>query len=125
MKKKTPQSDVLPSPTIAHLLILKVRASHILDRFNKPEGSQINLEQLYGQTDFAKYLWEKLSGTLQLSPSERNAVDTDVLEALGQFLRHPRSRELMSGPRSVVRTFNRAAQRYIENSRPYSIFRFL
>ncbi|MCY3723778.1 MAG: hypothetical protein OXG97_16275 [Candidatus Poribacteria bacterium] len=103
---------------------IELRASHILDRFNKPEGSQINLEQLYGQTDFAKYLWEKLSGTLQLSPSEQNAVDTDVLEALGQFLRHPRSRELMSGPRSVVRTFNRAAQRYIESSRPYSIFDF-
>ncbi len=103
---------------------IELRASHILDRFNKPEGSQINLEQLYGQTDFAKYLWEKLSGTLQLSPSERNAIDTDVLEALGQFLRHPRSRELMSGPRSVVRTFNRAAQRYIESSRPYSIFDF-
>ncbi len=103
---------------------IELRASHILDRFNKPEGSQINLEQLYGQTDFAKYLWEKLSGTLQLSPSERNAVDTDVLEALGQFLRHPRSRELMSGPRSVVRTFNRAAQRYIESNRPYSIFDF-
>jgi len=30
----------------------------------------------------------------------------------------------MSGPRSVVRTFNRAAQRYIESSRPYSIFDF-
>ncbi|MDE0014945.1 MAG: hypothetical protein OXU51_02075 [Candidatus Poribacteria bacterium] len=103
---------------------IELRASHILDRFNKPEGSQINLEQLYGQTDFAKYLWEKLSETLQLSPSERNAVDTDVLEALGQFLRHPRSRDLMSGPRSVVRTFNRAAQRYIESSRPYSIFDF-
>ena len=103
---------------------IELRASHILDRFNKPEGSQINLEQLYGQTDFAKYLWEKLSGTLQLSPSERNAVDTDVLEALGQFLRHPRSRELMSGPRSVVRTFNRAAQCYIESGRPYSIFDF-
>lgn len=103
---------------------IELRASHILDRFNKPEGSQINLEQLYGQTDFAKYLWEKLSGTLQLSLSERSAVDMDVLEALGQFLRHPRSRELMSGPRSVVRTFNRAAQRYIESGRPYSIFDF-
>lgn len=103
---------------------IELRANHILDRFNKPEGSLINLEQLYGQTDFAKYLWEKLSVTLQLSPSECNTVDTDVLEALGQFLRHPRSRELMSGPRSVVRTFNRAAQRYIENGRPYAIFDF-
>ena len=103
---------------------IEFRESHILDRFNKPEGSLINLEQLYGQTDFAKYLWDKLTVTLQLSSSERNAVDTDVLEALGQFLRHPRSRELMSGPRSVVRTFNRAAQHYIESNRPYSIFNF-
>lgn len=103
---------------------IELRASHILDRFNKPEGSLINLEQLYGQTDFAKYLWEKLTVTLQLLSSECNAVDTDVLEALGQFLRHPRSRELMSGPRSVVRTFNRAAQHYIESDSPYSIFDF-
>ena len=103
---------------------IEFRANHILDRFNKPEGSLINLEQLYGQEDFAKYLWKKLALTRQLSPSECNAVDTDVLEALGQFLRHPRSRELMSGPRSIVRTFNRAAQHYLESNRPYSIFDF-
>lgn len=103
---------------------IEFRGSHILDRFNKPEGSLINLEQLYGQEDFAKYLWEKLALTCRLSTSECQAVDRDVLEALGQFLRHPRSRELISGPRSVVRTFNRAAQRYIESNRTYSIFDF-
>ena len=103
---------------------IEFRGSHILDRFNKPEGSLINLEQLYGQEDFAKYLWEKLTLTCSLSTSECQAVDKDVLEALGQFLRHPRSRELISGPRSVVRTFNRAAQCYIESNSTYSIFDF-
>ena len=103
---------------------IEFRGSHILDRFNKPEGSLINLEQLYGQEDFARYLWEKLTLTCGLSTSECQAVDKDVLEALGRFLRHRRSRELISGPRSVVRTFNRAAQRYIKSNRTYSIFDF-
>ncbi len=100
------------------------RQKHILARFNKPEGSLIDLEQFYGQTEFATHLWGKLATSRELTHAERNAIDADVLNALGQFLRHSRSRELMSGPRSVVRTFNRAAQHYTEHKCPYSIFDF-
>ena len=103
---------------------IELRAGQILDRFNKPEGSLINLEQFYGQTEFAKHLWTKLSVTCKLSPLEREAIDEDVLNALGQFLRHARSRELITGPRSVVRTFNCAAHHYKEKKVPYSLFDF-
>lgn len=95
-----------------------------LDRFDKPTGTLIDLEQFYGQIDFANHLWGKLTVTCQLSSSEAQAIDTDVLNALGQFLRHPRSTELISGPRSVVSAFNRAASHYIESKTPYSIFDF-
>ena len=100
------------------------RAKHILARFNKPEGSLIDLEQSYGQTEFARHLWDKLAVSRKLSPTERSAIDDDVLDALGQFLRHSRARDLMSGPRSVVKTFNRASLHYTENKRPYSLFDF-
>ena len=103
---------------------IELRASQILDRFNKPEGSLINLEQFYGQTEFAKHLWEKLAISCSLSDLERNAIDDKVLDALGQFLRHARSRELISGPRSVVRTFRRAAHHYIARKTPYSLLDF-
>ena len=100
------------------------REKHILARFNKPEGSLIDLEQFYGRTTFARNLWDKLAVSRKLSPTERSAIDDDVLEALGQFLRHSRSRELISGPRSVVKTFNRASLHYTEQDRSYSLSDF-
>ena len=100
------------------------RARHILARFNKPEGSLIDLEQSYGQTEFARHLWDKLAVSRRLSPTEKSAIDDDVLDALGQFLRHSRARDLMSGPRSVVKTFNRASLHYTEKNRPYSLHDF-
>ena len=100
------------------------REKHILARFNKPEGSLIDLEQFYGRTKFARNLWDKLAVSRKLSPTERSAIDNDVLEALGQFLRHSRSRELISGPRSVVKTFNRASLHYTEQGRSYSLSDF-
>lgn len=100
------------------------RQKHILARFNKPEGSLIDLEQFYGQTDFARHLWTKLGDSCRLSNSERLAIDNDVLGALGQFLRHKQARNLMSGPRSVVRTFNQAARHYSEHNCPYSLVDF-
>lgn len=103
---------------------IDMRAKHILARFNKPEGSLIDLEQFYGQTEFARSLWNKLAVSRNLSPTERSAIDEEVLDALGQFLRHSRSRELMSGPRSVVRTFNCASLHYTEKNRSYSLYDF-
>ena len=103
---------------------IDLTAPHILARFNKPEGSLIDLERFYGHTEFARNLWENLSASCSLSDSEIKAIDEDVLDALGQFLRHTRSRELMSGPRSVVATFNRAARHSTENNRSYSLFDF-
>ena len=100
------------------------RAKHILARFNKPEGSLIDLEQSYGQTEFARHLWDKLAVSRRLSPTEESAIDGDVLDALGQFLRHSRARDLMSGPRSVVKTFNRASLHYTEKNRSYSLYDF-
>ena len=100
------------------------RQKHILARFNKPEGSLIDLEQFYGQTDFARHLWDKLADSCRLSSSERLAIDSDVLGALRQFLRHTRARNLISGPRSVVRTFNQAARHYSEHNCPYSLVDF-
>ena len=100
------------------------RAKHILARFNKPEGSLIDLEQFYGRTKFARNLWDKLAVSCKLSPTERSAIDDDVLDALGQFLRHSRSRDLISGPRSVVKTFNRASLHYTEQDRSYSLSDF-
>ena len=44
--------------------------------------------------------------------------------ALGQFLAHPRSTSLISGPRSVVATFRRAALHYRSTGTPYTIFDF-
>lgn len=98
--------------------------NYLLARFAEPSGNLINLESLYGETEFAKYLWEKLSDLRHLSAAESTAIDSDVLEALGQFLRHTRSRALFSGPRSVVQTFRRAARYYTENNRPYSLLDF-
>ena len=103
---------------------IDLRAPHILARFNKPEGSLIDLERFYGHTEFAKSLWNNLAFSCSLSDSENKAIDESVLDALGQFLRHTRSRELMSGPRSVVATFNRAARHATENNRSYSLFDF-
>lgn len=100
------------------------KARHILARFNKPEGSLIDLEQFYGQTEFARHLWDKLVVSRGLSPTEKSAIDGDVLDALGQFLRHSLARELMSGPRSVVKTFNCATRHYTQHNRPYSLFDF-
>ncbi|MDE0397486.1 MAG: hypothetical protein OXL96_06775 [Candidatus Poribacteria bacterium] len=98
--------------------------NYLLARFAEPSGNLINLESLYGETDFAKYLWEKLSDLRHLSAAESTAIDNDVLEALGQFLRHTRSRSLFSGPRSVVQTFRQAARYYAENNSPYSLLDF-
>ena len=98
--------------------------NYLLARFAEPSGNLINLESLYGETEFAKYLWEKLSDLRNLSAAESTAIDNDVLEALGQFLRHTRSRSLFSGPRSVVQTFRRAARYYTENNCPYSLLDF-
>ena len=98
--------------------------NYLLARFAEPSGNLINLESLYGETEFAKYLWEKLSDLRNLSAAESTAIDHDVLEAIGQFLRHTRSRSLFSGPRSVVQTFRRAARYYTENNCPYSLLDF-
>ena len=105
---------------------IRLREEHILPRFSEPEGSHIDLEQFYGRTEFAfaKALWEKLSVSCKLSKAEKEAIDEDILEALGQFLRHQRSTELISGPRSVVATFRRAALHYTEKDRSYSLFDF-
>ena len=98
--------------------------NYLLARFAEPSGNLINLENLYGETEFARDLWNKLGDLRQLNASERAAIDNDVLDALGQFLRHSRARALMSGPRSVVETFRRAAHHYAEKNRPYSLFNF-
>lgn len=103
---------------------IELRSAHILARFNRPEGSLIDLEQVYGHTDFAAHLWDNLAVSCRLSPLERKAIDSNVLDALGQFLRHTRSRDLMSGPRSVVATFNRASRHYSEKNHSYSLFDF-
>ena len=107
---------------------IQSRESHIVARFNKPEGSLINLEQAYGKIEndksFAHELWEKLSIACSLSNEEQNAIDPDVLFALGQFLGHRRTTELISGPRSVVATFRQAAIHYSEKKKSYSIFDF-
>ena len=98
--------------------------NYLLARFTEPSGNLINLENLYGETEFARNLWDKLGDLRQLTASEKTAIDSDVLDALGQFLRHSRARALMSGPRSVVETFRRAAHHYTEKNRPYSLFNF-
>ena len=98
--------------------------NYILARFAKPTGNLIDLQNLYGEPGFAKNLWNKLANLCGLSPLERGAIDDDVLDALGQFLRHSRARELMSGPRSVVEVFRRAALHYTEKKRSYSLFDF-
>ena len=98
--------------------------NYLLARFAEPAGNLINLENLYGETEFARHLWDKLAALRGLSSSEKSAIDNDVLDALGQFLRHSRSRALISGPRSVVETFRRAASHYTEKARPYNLFDF-
>ena len=107
---------------------IQLRGSHIPARFNRPEGSLIDLEQAYGKIEngksFAHKLWEKLSIRCNLTAEEQNAINPDVLFALGQFLGHQRTTQLISGPRSVVATFRRAAKHYGEKKRPYSIFDF-
>ncbi len=103
---------------------IRLREEHILPRFNEPEGSHIDLEQFYGRTEFARKLWEKLAISCNLSNSEKTAIADDVLDALGQFLRHQRSTELISGPRSVVATFRRAALHYTEQKNSYSLREF-
>ncbi len=104
------------------------REPHIVARFNQPPGSSTDLEQEYGKIEndksFAHELWEKLSITCDLSNEEQNAIDPDVLFALGQFLGHKRTTQLISGPRSVVATLQRAAIHYTETQQPYSIFDF-
>ncbi len=104
------------------------REPHIVARFNQPPGSSTDLEQEYGKIEngksFAHELWEKLSITCDLSNEEQNAIDPDVLFALGQFLGHQRTTQLISGPRSVVATLQRAAIHYTETQQPYSIFDF-
>ena len=107
---------------------IQLREPYIFARFNKPEGSLINLEQAYGQIEngksFAHELWEKLSIACNLSNEEQNAIDPDVLFALGQFLGHQRTTQLISGPRSVVATLRQAAIHYTQTQQPYSIFDF-
>lgn len=107
---------------------IQLRESYILARFNKPQGSLVDLEQAYGKIDndrsFAHELWEKLSIQCNLSSEEQNAIDPDVLFALGQFLGHQRTTQLISGPRSVVATLRRAAIHYTQTQQPYSIFDF-
>ncbi len=107
---------------------IQLRAPYIFARFDKPEGSLIDLEQAYGKIEenrsFAHELWEKLSVGCNLTDEEQKAIDPDVLFALGQFLGHPRTPQLISGPRSVVATFRRAAKHYGEKKQPYSIFDF-
>ena len=107
---------------------IQLREPYIFARFNKPEGSLINLEQAYGQIEngksFAHELWEKLSIECNLTDEEQSAIDPDVLLALGQFLGHQRTTQLISGPRSVVATLRRAAIHYTQTQQPYSIFDF-
>ena len=107
---------------------IQLRESYMMTRFNKPEGSLIDLEQAYGKTEddksFAHKLWEQLSVKCELSDAEQKAIDPDVLFALGQFLSHQRTTQLISGPRSVVATFRRAAIHYTQTQQPYSIFDF-
>ena len=107
---------------------IQIREPYIFARFNKPEGSLIDLEQAYGKTvndkSFAHELWEKLSIACSLSNEEQNAIDPDVLFALGQFLGHQRTTQLISGPRSVVATLQRAAIHYTQTQQSYSIFDF-
>lgn len=106
---------------------IQSREPYMFARFNKPEGSLIDLEQAYGKENeesFAHELWEKLSVQCNLSSEEQNAIDPDVLFALGQFLGHQRTTQLISGPRSVVATFRRAAMHYTQTQQPYSIFDF-
>ena len=107
---------------------IQLREPYFFARFNKPEGSLIDLEQAYGRIEkdrsFAHELWEKLSIGCNLSNEEQKAVDPDVLFALGQFLRHQRTTQLISGPRSVVATFRQAAKHYTQTQKPYSIFDF-
>ena len=107
---------------------IQLREPYIFARFNKPEGSLIDLEQAYGKIEneksFADELWEKLSIECNLTDEEKEAIDPDVLFALGQFLGHQRTTQLISGPRSVVATFRRVAIHYGEKKRPYSIFDF-
>jgi len=107
---------------------MRLREAYMLARFNKPEGSFINLERVYGRMEdglsFAHRLWDRLSVTCNLSKDERMAISNDVLDALGQFLAHKRTTQIISGPRSVVATFNRAARHYSEKGQPYSIFDF-
>ncbi len=104
------------------------REPYMLARFNKPEGSLINLETVYGNVSdgrrFPEMLWQKLSIQGNLSTAEQQAISSDVLTALGQFLAHPRSTSLLSGPRSVVATFRRAALHYRSTGTPYTIFNF-
>lgn len=104
------------------------REPYMLARFNKPEGSLINLETVYGSTNdgrrFPEVLWNKLSIQGDLSPAEQGAISQDVLVSLGQFLAHPRSTSLLSGPRSVVAAFRRAAIHYRTTGKPYTIFEF-
>lgn len=107
---------------------IQLREPYMLSRFNKPEGTLIDLEQVYGKIEadksFAHELWEKLSIICELADAEQQAIDPDVLFALGQFLSHQRTTQLISGPRSVVATFRRAAIHYTETQQPYSIFDF-
>lgn len=104
------------------------RESYMLARFNKPEGSMINLEVIYGEAKedqrFPELLWKKLAVKGNLSAEEEGAISEEVLIALGQFLAHPRSPSLISGPRSVVSTFRQAALHYQRTGAPYSIFNF-
>jgi len=107
---------------------IQMRESYMLARFNKPEGNLIDLERVYGKREngrsFAHRLWDKLSVACELSEDERGAISEDVLEALGQFLEHQRTTAIISGPRSVVATFRRAAIHYSQKKQPYSIFDF-
>ena len=106
---------------------IQSREPYVFARFNKPEGSLIDLEQAYGKENkksFAHDLWEKLSVQCNLSYEEQRAIDPDVLISLGQFLGHQRTTQLISGPRSVVATFRRAALHYTQKQHPYSIFDF-
>ena len=122
--KNDPIGCVVFTYNETHASIRESENNFLLARFAAPSGNLINLESLYGETEFAKYLWDKLSDLRGLSSAEKTAIDTDVLEALGQFLRHTRSRALISGPRSVVETFRRAARHYTEKGIPYSLLDF-
>ena len=106
---------------------IQLREPYFFARFNKPEGSLIDLEQTYGKIEndrsFAHELWEKLSIGCNLSNEEQKAVDPDVLFALGQFLGHQRTTQLISGPRSVVATFRQLPKPILRRS--HINFRFL